>query len=965
MKMKKKYINLLFPILITILHLVNCSIIVAQNTTLDLSGIWQFQIDRNDVGVKEQWFSKKLADKITLPGSMNENRKGDDVTLHTQWTASIYDSSFFYNPRLEKYRDPDNLKLPFWLTPVKYYVGVAWYQKEVTIPVNWKGKRIVLFLERPHIETRVWANNEEIGMQNSLCVPHVYDLTSYLKPGKNTLSVRVDNRIKDIDVGKDSHSITDQTQGNWNGIVGRIELQATPKSYIDDIQVFPDVKNKKALVKLLLRGNSSGILTLEANSFNSDTPHSVVPVTRNYKIDKDSLRLDVELPMGEDMQTWDEFHPTLYQLKITMKSGKNETDVKVTHFGMRDFTIKETYFYVNDKKIVLRGTVENCVFPLTGYPAMDVESWERIFRICRNFGLNHMRFHSYCPPKAAFVAADLVGFYLQPEGPTWPNHGSSLGDGRPVDKYLEEEAKRIVKDYGNHPSFCMFAIGNEPRGRWVPWVSRFVDYWKTTDPRRVYTGASVGNSWAWQPKSQFHVKAGARGLTWDRRPETNSDYLANIDTVKQPYVAHEMGQWCVFPDFTEIRKYTGVMKARNLELFQEDLFDRGMGTLAPDFLRASGKLQALCYKHEIEKMLRTPKYAGFQLLSLNDYPGQGTALVGVLNAFWEEKGYITAKEFRRFCAPTVLLSRMDKFVFKNSETFKARVEVAHFGEYPLKNMKTVWKIKDPYGKIISQGSLSEKDITIGNCQSLGEVSFLLRDLTKAQKLNFEVKFQGTDISNNWDFWVYPETLPKVDTSSVYICTQIDSTARVVLEKGGSVLLQLAGKVTQGSDVIQYMTPVFWNTSWFKMRPPHTVGTLINDFHPIFKDFPTDFYTGLQWWELVHKAQVMELTDFPKSFQPIIQPIDTWFINRKLGMLFEAKVGNGKIVVCSADIQNNPEERPVARQLRYSILKYMNSHLFHPENEIDLSLIENLYSKQGERLKVTNKDAPDELKKDVK
>ncbi|HOM64022.1 MAG TPA: glycoside hydrolase family 2 TIM barrel-domain containing protein [Dysgonamonadaceae bacterium] len=963
--MKKKYINPLFSILITILHLVNCSIIVAQNTTLDLSGIWQFQIDRNDVGVKEQWFSKKLVDKITLPGSMNENRKGDDVTLHTQWTASIYDSSFFYNPRLEKYRDPDNLKLPFWLTPVKYYVGVAWYQKEVTIPANWKGKRIVLFLERPHIETRVWANNKEIGMQNSLSVPHVYDLTSYLKPGKNTLSVRVDNRIKDIDVGKDSHSITDQTQGNWNGIVGRIELQSTPKSYIDDIQVFPDVKNKKALVKLSLRGNSSGILTLEANSFNSDTLHSVVPVIRNYKIDKDSLRLDVELPMGKEMQTWDEFHPTLYRLKITMKSGKNETDVKETYFGMRDFTIKDTYFYVNDRKIVLRGTVENCVFPLTGYPAMDVESWERIFRICRNFGLNHMRFHSYCPPKAAFIAADLVGFYLQPEGPSWPNHGSSLGDGRPVDKYLEEEAKRIVKDYGNHPSFCMFAIGNEPRGRWVPWVSRFVDYWKAADPRRVYTGASVGNSWAWQPKSQFHVKAGARGLAWDRRPETNSDYLANIDTVKQPYVAHEMGQWCVFPDFTEIRKYTGVMKARNFELFQEDLFDRGMGTLAPDFLRASGKLQALCYKHEIEKMLRTPKYAGFQLLSLNDYSGQGTALVGLLNAFWEEKGYITAKEFRHFCAPTVLLSRMDKFVFKNNETFKARVEVAHFGEHPLKNMKAVWRIRDPYGKIISKGSLSEKDITIGNCQSLGEVSYPLHGLTKAQKLNFEVKFQGTDITNNWDFWVYPETLPEVDTSSIYICTQIDNTARSVLDKGGSVLLQLAGKVTQGSDVVQYMTPVFWNTSWFKMRPPHTVGTLINDYHPVFKDFPTDFYTGLQWWELIHKAQVMELTDFPKSFQPIVQPIDTWFINRKLGMLFEAKAGNGKIVVCSADIQNNLEERPVARQLRYSILKYMNSHLFHPENDIDLSLIENLYTKQGERLEVTTQDAPDELKKNVK
>jgi hypothetical protein len=939
--------------------------IVAQTTEMDLSGIWQFQIDRNDIGIKERWFSKKLSDHIFLPGSMNENRKGDDVTLHTPWTASIYDSSFFYNPRLSKYRTQDNLKLPFWLTPVKYYVGVAWYQKEILIPREWSGKRIVLFLERPHIESRLWVNNREIGMQNSLCVPHVYDLTPFLLSGKNTLSLRIDNRIKDIDVGKDSHSITDQTQGNWNGIVGKIELQTMPKLYIADVQVFPDIKGKKARVNLLLRGNSSGTVILEANSFNSEMQHQVAPVSQSYKISKDSLRMEIELPMGEEMQTWDEFHPTLYQLKITMKSDKNETEVKEVQFGMREFSIKDTYFYVNGKKIVLRGTVENCVFPLTGYPSMDVESWERIFRICRNFGLNHMRFHSYCPPEAAFTAADLVGFYLQPEGPSWPNHGSSLGDGKPVDKYLEEEAHRIMKWYGNHPSFCMFAIGNEPRGRWVPWVSRFVDYWKVTDPRRVYTGASVGNGWAWQPKNQYHVKAGARGLSWDKRPESNSDYFANIDTVKQPYVAHEMGQWCVFPDFTEIRKYTGVMKARNLELFQEDLFDRGMGTQSADFLRASGKLQALCYKHEIEKMLRTPKYAGFQLLSLNDYPGQGTALVGVLNAFWEEKGYITAEEFRHFCAPTVLLSRIDKFVFTNDETFKARVEVAHFGEYPLQNMTTIWKIKDAYGKIIAHGFLPGKEIAIGNGQLLGEISFPLQKVTKAQKLNLEVSFRGTDISNNWDFWVYPETLPEVDTSSIYICTQIDNTARSVLNKGGSVLLQLAGKVTQGSDVVQYMTPVFWNTSWFKMRPPHTVGTLINDFHPIFHDFPTDFYTGLQWWELIHKAQVMELTDFPKSFQPIIQPIDTWFINRKLGMLLEAKVGKGKIVVCSADIQHHLEERPVARQLRFSILKYMHSPLFQPENEIDLSLIENLYLKQGERIKIENKDAPDELKRNIR
>ena len=245
------------------------------------------------------------------------------------------------------------------------------------------------------------------------------------------------------------------------------------------------------------------------------------------------------------------------------------------------------------------------------------------------------------------------------------------------------------------------------------------------------------------------------------------------------------------------------------------------------------------------------------------------------------------------------------------------------------------------------------------------MSIPLSSFTKAEKLNLEIKFEGTDISNNWDFWVYPTVLPKVDVSSIHICDKLDDNAKTILANGGSVLLQMAGKVVQGRDVVQYMTPAFWNTSWFKMRPPHTVGVFINDYHPVFKNFPTESYSSLQWWELVYKAQAMELNAFPKGFQPIVQPIDTWFINRKLGMLFEAKVGNGKIIVCSADIQSDLENRPVAAQLRYSIEAYMTSNLFNPKNSVNISLIEDLAKKQGEHWDARTKDAPDELKKNIR
>ncbi len=393
---------------------------------------------------------------------------------------------------------------------------------------------------------------------------------------------------------------------------------------------------------------------------------------------------------------------------------------------------------------------------------------------------------------------------------------------------------------------------------------------------------------------------------------------------------------------------------------RDDLKKRNMGDLSTDFLMASGKLQALCYKNEIEKILRTPGYGGFQLLALNDFPGQGSAIIGVLNVFWEDKGYIDAEAFRRFCAPTVLLSRMDKFVFESDETLRADIEVSHFGEGPLPGMVARWALKDAWGGTVSTGELPAADLILGEGQRLGTIEIPLGFVTEAQKFNLEVSFDEPDVTNDWDVWVYPAELPAPEPDEVYVTDAVDEKAKAVLAGGGKVLLLLAGKVEQGKDVVQYFTPSFWNTSWFKMRPPHTEGSSINVFHPVFRDFPTDFYTGLQWWELLQRGQTMELNQFPADFQPILQTIDTWFINRKLGMLFEARVGDGKILVCSADITSDPESRPVARQLNYSIRKYMASNLFLPEHEVELSLIEDLSREKGERLNINNINAPEDI-----
>ncbi|MBL7739929.1 MAG: beta-glucuronidase [Chitinophagaceae bacterium] len=932
---------------------------------ISLAGEWRFAIDRQDKGIVEKWFSHVLTETIILPGSMAQRGKGDDITLQTQWTGSIYDSSFFFRPSLTKYRTKDNLKIPFWLTPAKHYVGRAWYQKEISIPADWNGKQAKLFFERVHTQSRVWIDAVEVGNSNSLSISHGFDLGK-LKPGKHLLTISIDNRIKDMNVGPDSHSVSDHTQGNWNGIVGKMYIEALPDVQIENVQVYPDVKNKQAKLKIWVlnkgQNETRAIITASAESFNTNVLQHTQEVFDNIPVKPgDTTLVELMLPMTDNVVLWDEFNPALYRL--TVKAEANSTiATKRVQFGMKEFSIRGTQFMINGQPVFLRGTLNNCEFPLTGYPSMDVLAWERIFRIAKSYGLNHMRFHSWCPPEAAFVAADKTGFYLQPEAPTWPNHGTSVGDGRFIDQYIYDETNRIVKAYGNYASFCMLAAGNEPAGRnQAKYLADFVNYWKAKDNRRVYTGASVAMSWPLVPENQYMVKSGPRGLRWtNAAPESNSNYYSAVKDFNVPYVTHEMGQWCVYPNFDEIKKYTGVYKARNFELFKQDLEDHGMADQAKDFLLASGKLQALCYKAEIEKDLRTPGLAGFQLLGLQDFPGQGTALIGVLDAFWDEKGYISAKEFSRFCAPTVILAKLPKFVFTNNEMVETEVELFHFGKVELKNVILQWSLRNDRGEVVRKGNFAPQSFVTGANQSAGKISFPLNDIPIAGHYKLEVGFEKLPIANDWDVWVYPSSLPPV-TSDVYYCTSLDQTAESILEKGGKVFLNAAGKVVKGKEIAMQFTPVFWNTSWFKMRPPHVTGILVQFKHSLFTDFPTESHSNFQWWSIVNKSQVMHLEDFPKGFKPLVQPIDTWFMNRKLGLVFEAKAENGKLIVSSADLSDT-SSFAASRQLFYSIKKYMSSDKFDPTDKVELPVIKDLFiSPSKETWDSYTKDSPDELK----
>jgi hypothetical protein len=923
---------------------------------MDLSGEWKFAVDPQDKGMDEGWFAVDLPETVNLLGSMAENGKGDDPGLATDWTGTIVDSSYFYEERYARYREADNFKIPFWLLPVKCYKGPAWYQREVVIPNIWRDKRIILILERCHWETTVYVDTIQAGTRNSLSVPHQYDLTDFMIPGRHTLTIRVDNRLV-IPVGINSHSVSDHTQTNWNGIVGDILLETRNPIYMDDVQVYPDIHQKSAKLRIRLMNPEgipfNGVFNINAESFNTERDQVIEAAPQEIEFTDKVKEIEMDFPMGDDVQGWDEFNPALYHLNISLlDDAGQEVDRKVMDFGMREFKANKTRFEVNGRPVFLRGTLECCIFPLTGYPSMDVESWEYIFERCHEYGLNHMRFHSWCPPEAAFRAADKMGFYLQVECGSWANWpNSSVGDGLTVDTFIYKEGDRILKEYGNHPSLCMLAYGNEPAGeKQEVYLGELVNYWKARDRRRVYT---AGAGWPYIEENDYHNGPDPRIQHWEeglasiinsKPPQTVFDYGEFLSKYSIPWVSHEIGQWCAYPNFSEIPKYTGVLKPANFEIFRETLVENHMGEQAEDFLMASGKLQVTCYKADIEAALRTPGFAGFQLLQLHDFPGQGTALVGILDAFFESKGYVTPYEFKRFCSETVPLARMEKMVYRSNENFKATIEMAHFGDSAIIAPVVAWEIIDSEGEVFQRGEFLPPVIPIGNNLVLGEINIPLRKIQKAEELSLWVSVEGTAIVNYWDFWVYPSRQESV-TGSVIIAHSLDPEVMKKLENGGSVLLLVNGKVKKekGGDVAIGFSSIFWNTAWTNGQAPHTMGILCNPENPVFREFPTEFHSNWQWWDPVTHSQAMILDGFPPELTPLIQPIDTWFENRRLALLFEAKAGKGKLMVCSIDLESELSKRPVANQLKHSILKYMNSREFSPEVEVDVEQIRSLFT----------------------
>lgn len=910
---------------------------------LALDGEWQFALDPADAGIEQGWHGRELPDAITLPGTVVGNGFGNEITVDTEFLGHIF-HEWYDDPRYAPYREPGNIKIPSFLQPPKHYVGPAWFRRNIEIPESWRGREVEVFLERCQFESSLWIDGRCAGSHNSLSTPHVYML-GQLDPGTHELAIRVTNESV-VNVGV-AHAANDWMQKNWNGMVGRLELRALPLVRVEHMQLYPDAAARAVRVRVVILNHTgrpqSGHLDVSAALVGAGAKMPAAAQREAFFVTADRAYVDALLPLGEDAQLWDEFSPDLYEVEAALTAGPYVHAVKDT-CGLRDIDIEGRMFLVNGRLTMMRGTHEAANFPITGHASMDLDEWRRVVARCKQFGLNHMRFHSWCPPEAAFVAADEQGFYFQVEGP----FNCEIGSGTPVDEYLPAELDRILDTYGNHPSFVLMAHGNEPQGPGKEaLLAKEVSRWKQKDARHRYT---AGSGWPMLPENEYHCNHNPRLQLWGEGlqsrinsvpPNTHNSFDYLYETYDRPMLIHEMGQWCVYPDFGEISKYTGLLKPKNFEIFRDFLEAGSMGHLADAFHMASGKLQVICYKEEIEHTLRTQDCAGFQLLDLMDYSGQGTSLVGVLDAFRDPKKYIDADAWRRFCSETVPLARFKQRTWTTDDVFEADIEVTHFGAEPIKRTDVYWQLIGEDGSVFEEGVFDNRDIPIGHVQPVGRIRLALENVAAPQHVRLVAGIQGTPFENDWGLWIYPPAEPATpEPSDVLVVEKLTAEVEARLEAGGKVLLAPDPRYLS-TPVQTGFSNMFWNVSFTNNQAPHTVGLLCEPDHPVFGAFPTSYHTDWQWWQPLRNSAALVLDDLPPKLDILVRPIDSFFYARRLSLLFEASVGEGKLMVCSMDLAHDLDTRHAARQLRRSILDYMASDAFAPSVQVELEALHGL------------------------
>ena len=968
-----------------------------ERQTCDLAGIWRFEIDKEDRGFAEHWEKRRLTQTITLPGCLQAQGYGDAISEDTPWVQSLYDA-LWYQRGEYVYAQENGTKVPFLSQPPRHYTGKAWYQKTIFVPEKSDGFVGRLTLDNTKWKTTLWIDGECKGSIVSLCAPHVYE-TGALSAGEHTVTLCIDNGWQ-LSYRPDGHGVSDALGATWNGVAGAITLELFNRVWIERVKV--NAQLPQAAIQVHLKNETSHIQNCIVHV--QDTVHTDISADAVCVLTQGSQICELTLNYPSDTPLWDEFDQGLHNLIVTLSSISNalqgEMQSSITQlplqskemvsqfskvvlqtkevtFGFRRAEVKDGHFVINGRNTYLRGTHFGGDYPLSGIPDCGSAYWDKIMETVKTWGMNFIRCHSYCPPEAAFEAANRAGVYLQIECDMW----NVFAPDAQMNNVLWEETKRILDAFGNHPSFLMLSPSNEPGGDWLMPLTDWVSKCRAYDSRHLYTIQSgwpypmepdkiTGTDYVYFHRSGFGIQPG--GTIRGPRGWNGGDYRESLKDISYPVICHELGQWCAYPDFDVIDKFTGYLQPGNFEIFRESARAHDVLGQNKEFVYNSGRQQVRMLKEDLEANLRTPYIYGFELLDLHDYLGQGTALVGFLDPFWDSKGYVTPNEWRQFCDETVLLARIKSYCIDRAKnaTISIPIEVSHFGRAPLQSVRIHWQLEQQpvteytygeHGKTLTQtvfqppvlcGTLKQRDYALEKNQSAGCIYLNMEDIQPdcAYVLRVSIEANGKIVENTWPFWIFDssksnqvstpdESKAETDTHEAVFITSDRVHAETLLNEGKRVLFELPYEDTSYDCPPVRFNPSFWNS---QMGPTWArgMGMIIQNAHSAFASFPTTADGGWQWQSLIENARGLRVEKLGcDCITNLVQPIDEWNRNDKMSLLFECQVGTARLMMTSINLE---QDTPQAAALKKSILSYMKSDAFEPQGQVSWKQLSSLF-----------------------
>lgn len=850
---------------------------------IDLSGQWQVKLDAE----KQETMPQAYPETMMLPGTTSAAGLGM----------------------------PNPAKETGCLTDAYRFEGAAWFMRTFTAG-DWTGEQTMLTLERTR-KTTVYLDGRPIGHQESLCTPHRYFLPP-VHAGEHTLVIRVDNTDYPTRGG---HLTSPDTQSNWNGITGEISLTVA-HTLLTDLTVRPDLRRGCLRVHGHIIGAPDGVAGI------------VLPGQMEHLLPYRRGVLNGECPLKGNEAFWDEAHPEIHTISIDL-----DGDVYETTFGLRDVRTVGRRLLINGRETFLRGKVDNLLYPKTGYTPTDVASWMTILGIAKEYGINHYRYHTACPPDAAFTAADLLGVYMAPELPFWgtvAEEGEEGYDERERD-FLFQEGFRILREYGHHPSFLWLSLGNELWGS-KDVLNRMMRAYREADDTKLYSSGANNYQFVPDVLDEENVFVGVRlgrerlirgsyamcdapqGIVQTTAPESVSNYDASIvpETLGQsgeackvqiqygtgvkevdaqsadalipdvPVISHEVGQYVFYPDFSEISHYTGPLKPRNIEAMRENLERAGLYGEHEAFFRQTGHLAVDCYKREIETLLRSREVSGFQLLDLQDYTGQGTALVGVLNAMMENKGLISAEEWREFCAGTVVLGEFASFTGMMGEDIRFDVQISECDpekQHTCIRCTLMDGERELYACDVTPGARQGR---LTDAVSVTFPAECYRDAMQERIMRLTVALTLADgTRNHYPIWLIPPIDIRITREGIEKDGRMVAFVSAEEKADGAAIVVPSA---EGQLPAEYCTD-FWCYPMFRsisesMGKPVPVGTMglsIDTASPLLKRFAQEDYTTPAWYAILQTAHVQRL---PADVHPAVQMIDNTERCARLGILYQ-------------------------------------------------------------------------------